>query len=305
MTITMKKFKHRLFSVLIPCLVFLPVTLSLTAEISAAEESSFDAGAVEIAVIAGSTPAVLGMQDDNSSLGTGAEQGMDTDTEGSATMNDSMEESSEAMSFFDLLRQAGNIRYAIFAVFIIGLFLIILKVFDIFSDRRRSTGLISHSFRTMNLKEIVSTVSSESSHLMSNVSSTLLNVYQTSLNAENLQDEITTFSRIQQEKYNSFSKRVDFLSDTAGALGLLGTVWGMFMVFSSGSLEKDTILAGMGVALLTTLLGLIVSIILNFLSTLIQGYFAGYLESVVKKADELRFRLLEISQENGSIKGTS
>ncbi|PTM14701.1 MAG: hypothetical protein DA443_04385, partial [Bacteroidetes bacterium] len=81
------------------------------------------------------------------------------------------------------------------------------------------------------------------------------------------------------------------------ALGLLGTVWGMFMVFSSGSLDKDTILAGMGVALLTTLLGLVVSITLNFFSTLIQGYFSGHLENVVQKADELRFRLLEISQD--------
>jgi len=206
-------------------------------------------------------------------------------------------ESETTMSFFDLLRQAGSIRYAIFAVFIIGLFLIVLKVFDVSSDKRRSTGLLGNSYQTMNLKEIVSDVSAETSHLMSNISSTLLNVYQTSLNAENLQDEISTFSRIQQEKYNSFAKRVDFLSDTAGALGLLGTVWGMFMVFSSGSLEKDTILAGMGVALLTTLLGLVVSITLNFFSTLIQGYFSGHLENVVQKADELRFRLLEISQD--------
>ena len=206
-------------------------------------------------------------------------------------------ESETTMSFFDLLRQAGSIRYAIFAVFIIGLFLIVLKVFDVYSDKQRSSGLLGNSYQTMNLKEIVSDVSAETSHLMSNISSTLLNVYQTSLNAENLQDEISTFSRIQQEKYNSFAKRVDFLSDTAGALGLLGTVWGMFMVFSSGSLEKDTILAGMGVALLTTLLGLVVSITLNFFSTLIQGYFSGHLENVVQKADELRFRLLEISQD--------
>lgn len=208
----------------------------------------------------------------------------------------SMDSNESAMSFFDLLRQAGSIRYAIFAVFVIGLFLIVLKVIDVYSDKRRGTGLLENSYQNMNLKDIATEVSAETSHMMSTISSTLLNVYQTSLNAENLQDEISTFSRIQQEKYNSFAKRVDFLSDTAGALGLLGTVWGMFMVFSSGSLEKDTILAGMGVALLTTLLGLVVSITLNFFSTLIQGYFSGHLEQVVQKADELRFRLLEISQ---------
>ena len=214
-----------------------------------------------------------------------------------------MDGNESAMSFFDLLRQAGSIRYAIFAVFVIGLFLIVLKVIDVYSDKSRGTALLENSYQNMNLKDIATDVSAETSHMMSTISSTLLNVYQTSLNAENLQDEISTFSRIQQEKYNSFAKRVDFLSDTAGALGLLGTVWGMFMVFSSGSLEKDTILAGMGVALLTTLLGLVVSITLNFFSTLLQGYFSGHLEQVVQKADELRFRLLEISQSSNGNQG--
>lgn len=68
------------------------------------------------------------------------------------------------------------------------------------------------------------------------------------------------------------------------------------MVFSSGTLERDDILAGMGLALMSTLLGLVVSITLNFASTLTEGYFTKRLSKVTNKADELRFRLIELSE---------
>jgi biopolymer transport protein ExbB/TolQ len=40
----------------------------------------------------------------------------------------------------------------------------------------------------------------------------------------------------------------------------MGTVWGMFTVFFQGSAEQEVILRGMGIALITTLLGLVVTI---------------------------------------------
>ena len=54
----------------------------------------------------------------------------------------------------------------------------------------------------------------------------------------------------------------------------------MFIVFSSGNLEREIILTGMGIALLTTLIGLIVSIALNFSSTLVYSYFMKRLDQV-------------------------
>ena len=50
-----------------------------------------------------------------------------------------------------------------------------------------------------------------------------------------LHDEIANFVQFQQDRFDTFRRRVDFLSDTAGALGLLGTVWGIFTVFLPGS----------------------------------------------------------------------
>lgn len=203
-------------------------------------------------------------------------------------------------NFWDLIGQAGPIRYPIFGIFLVGIFLIIMKSFELFMDRRQSEKLESAPMQTMNFHELFSLVKKQSDNMLSRISSTMLNVFNTSKNTESLHDEVVNYLHFQQENFNTFRSRVDFLSDTAGALGLLGTVWGMFIVFSSGNLEKEIILTGMGIALLTTLLGLIVSIALNFSSTLTHGYFMKRLDHVQAKAEEMRFRLLEIEDHRKS-----
>ena len=50
----------------------------------------------------------------------------------------------------------------------------------------------------------------------------------------------------------------------------------------------------MGFALITTLLGLIVSIFLNLSSTEIFSLFNRRLDRIAEKSDELRFRLMEL-----------
>lgn len=220
-----------------------------------------------------------------------------TDTTQVAQGEDELNESS---SIWALVREAGFIRYPIFGLLIVGLFLISLKVFELYRDRKKSTALMNTPFPDLNLKQMVRTLERETDHMLSRVMAKLVNVFQTNKNADYLHDEISNYNVQQQKNFNSFKNRIDFLSDTAGALGLLGTVVGMFRVFSSGSLEKETILAGMGLALMSTLLGLIVSIVLNFASTLTDGFFSKHLDKVTNKADEMRFRLIELSEDPDS-----
>ncbi len=204
-------------------------------------------------------------------------------------------------NLWDLIGQAGIMQYPIFGVLIVGIFLISLKVFELFSDKKLNSSLQETGFQQLTIKDIRIKVSNEPDHMLSRLMAKLLNVFITNRNADYLHDEISNYHSNEQHKYSTFKNRIDFLSDTAGALGLLGTVWGMFIVFSSGALEKDVILAGMGLALMSTLLGLVVSITLNFFSTITEGYFARHLESVSSKADELRFRLIELGENSNHI----
>ena len=198
-------------------------------------------------------------------------------------------------NLWSLTERAGPLRWPIYGVFIIGLFLVFAKVMELSSDRREAKTLQNIDFRRLNLQQIIDVVSSQRESMMSRLHAILLNVYQTQLEQSDLHDEIANFVRYQQDRFDTFKRRVDFLSDTAGALGLLGTVWGIFTVFSQGMLDDQIILTGMGFALITTLLGLIASIVLNLCSTEVFGIFNRRLDLIADKSDELRFRLMELA----------
>lgn len=197
--------------------------------------------------------------------------------------------------FWSLTQQAGPLRWPIFFVLAFGLVQVFLKLFEFVRDRSVSRELDSADLAAMQLPQIVSLVERQETSMLSSLQSTMLNVFQTRPGEGLLHDEISNFVTFQQDQFAVFQRRMEFLSDTAGALGLMGTVWGMFTVFFQGSAEQDVILRGMGIALITTLLGLIVSIILNLSATELSTFFSKRLEQVSRKSDELRFRLMELA----------
>lgn len=197
--------------------------------------------------------------------------------------------------FWSLTQQAGPLRWPIFLVLAFGLIHVFVKLYELVRDRSVSAGLRSVDYASMSLDEIAELVSRQESSMLASLQATMINVFQTRPGEGMLHDEITNFVRFQQDQFDVFRRRMEFLSDTAGALGLMGTVWGMFTVFFQGTAEQDVILRGMGIALITTLLGLIVSIVLNFSSTEVSTFFNKRLERVSTKSDELRFRLMELA----------
>lgn len=200
-------------------------------------------------------------------------------------------------NLWGLVGQARGFQYPIFLTLIIGLFLIAMKVYELYADQKEARDLETAKFPEMEGRRITLLVSNQDESMSARLHATMLNVFQTQRTADTLHEEISNFLQYQHDRFSTFKRRVDFLSDTAGALGLLGTVWGIFTVFSSGTADRQIILIGMGVALITTLLGLIVSIILNLSSTEVYSFFNRRLDEIGDKADELRFRLMELASE--------
>lgn len=197
--------------------------------------------------------------------------------------------------FWSLAELAGPLRWPIYATLAIGLWLAIHKLYELLRDRALGRELLGLDLRPLNLTQLRERVAAQPEHMLSSLQATMLNALRAGTGESTLHDEITNFAASQQDLFERFRRRMDFLSDTAGALGLLGTVWGMFEVFFQGTPDRDAILRGMGVALMTTLLGLVVSIILNLATTEIFTFFGSRLQQVSKKGDELRFRLLELT----------
>ena len=196
-------------------------------------------------------------------------------------------------NFWELIEQAGWFRWFILGVLVIGLFLIAKQSFELWSDARRSARMAKMDFTHLSVNQLEDQVRNESDHMLARLISTLLNVYRSSGVAIMLHEEAANFIQMEQERFGTFRQRVDFLSDSAGAFGLLGTVWGIFMVFSQRDLDPQNILGGMGLALITTLLGLVVSIILNLFSTEVSNKFTRRLDVVTAKADLARFKMMK------------
>jgi len=197
-------------------------------------------------------------------------------------------------TFWSLTKLGGGISLAIFIVLALGIFLISLKVYELIMDKFRSRALQKINYRHMSVGEVAKMIQKQPHSLAARLYSVLLSIFHSTGNTQDFHDEIANYLQLQQDRFATFKSRLVFLSDTAGALGLLGTVWGMFVTFFGGNLDSQRILNGMGLALVTTLIGLIVSIILNFFATEVFSLFNKRIEMLSEKADEFRLWLMAL-----------
>lgn len=199
-------------------------------------------------------------------------------------------------SLWDITLLAGFWRYIIIADFILGMMTILYKGTELALDGQRARELERLKFKRVTLVDVMRVIKNNKNSMLSQLFKRMLDLYQTRKSAEGFSDEIVDFVQIQQDRFQTFQTKMAFFSDTAGALGLLGTVWGMFLTFFGGDLEKHKILSGMGVALVTTLMGLVVSVFLNLFTTQTYSYFRKRIDKVTDLASEFRLRLHQMEQ---------
>ena len=121
----------------------------------------------------------------------------------------------------------------------------------------------------------------------------LFNVFSHQRSTASFTEITDSFIQYLKDTFNSFATRLSFLSDTAGALGLLGTVWGMFLLFYGADFDKTKIFQGMGLALSTTIIGLVISIVLNSLTTIVGNKFNAHLATINRVKEVFQDRLMK------------
>jgi len=206
-------------------------------------------------------------------------------------------EMGDISTFWSLTKLGGGISLAIFIVLAIGIFLITMQVYELIMDKVKSKELLATNYRQYSVSDVTKLVKNSPTSLIARLYAVLLTIFHTTGNTQDFHDEVANYLQLQQDRFDTFKSRLVFLSDTAGALGLLGTVWGMFVTFFGGNLDSQRILNGMGLALVTTLIGLVVSIILNFCSTEVFSVFNKRLQMTSSKADEFRLWLMAVVQQ--------
>lgn len=199
-------------------------------------------------------------------------------------------------SLWDITRFGGIFRWVIIGIFVLGMITVLYKVSELLLDNQHSHELEKLNLRKVTLVDVMRVIKNNKTSMLSHLFKYMLDLYQTRRSAEGFSNEIIDFVQIQQDRFQAFQTKMSFFSDTAGALGLLGTVWGMFLTFFGGDLEKHKILSGMGVALITTLMGLVVSIFLNLFTTQTHSYFRKRIDKVTDLGNQFRLRLHQLEQ---------
>jgi len=204
-----------------------------------------------------------------------------------------------ARNFAEWTEQGGWVMYPIYGVFILGLGIIVYQFVRVFFDNyyaRPIDGVIEKKLggKVMDaeteIAEIWQLVRDHPKSKIAQLLDRLCDLWHRDSSGEALYVEIESFVKSVKERYEVSRHFAVLLSDTAGALGLLGTVLGMYQTFMPGQLESSQIISGMGVALVTTIGGLIVSIILNFGISWAHSVFHRHLELVAERADLFRNR---------------
>ena len=208
-------------------------------------------------------------------------------------------------SFWELTKHAKEFRWPLFITFVIGITLVVKKIVDLLMDWKTSRIVCRVDFSQYQRSVQIEHFAKQYECTASNLLLMLLHTLKTSPEAARFTGEVEKFNDGQKQDFKTFQNRMTFWSDTAGALGLLGTVWGMFITFFRGDMDKQAILSGMGIALVTTLMGLVISVILNFFATEVSGFFNKILNRLSEMADRLWLRILEIQPLPASVSDIS
>lgn len=183
-----------------------------------------------------------------------------------------------------------------------GIMLIVYRGLVEHRDRLRSQSILQVKIRSNGIRNLVQMLRTGTPCRASRLLYQLILTFDKTNRAEPLGNDINQFLTAEKENFEGFNRLNGFLSEAAGALGLLGTVWGIFITFWSGKMDGPTILQGMSIALVTTISGLIISLVLNMGGTYIYTLFNRQLCQLSNKAEELRQALLYLEKKaNGNL----
>ena len=198
------------------------------------------------------------------------------------------------ISTLELMGQAGGFQWPILAVFVVGLGALMLCLVRLFLDRRAARRLIELPIETATRDQFELALQPIHINLHAQLLHSLLAVDGAGGAYRAMGQEIRSVAAIANADYLRTERLVSYCSSTAGGLGLLGTLVGIYTLFSAGARDPQVIFAGIAVAVVSTLLGLVASLLLELLETLAHRWASRYVELAAVWASRIRLRLMTL-----------
>jgi len=205
-------------------------------------------------------------------------------------------EQSDALSVWKIIKMTDWLFWPFVVITAAGIMLITYRTLLEHREKSQSQNLIQSQIKANSIRGLIQLARTSNTTRVSRLLYKMITTFYKTNRAEPIGDDINQFLATERESFETFSRINGFLSESAGALGLLGTVWGIFQTFHAGKLDGPTILQGMSISQVTTLVGLIISLILNMGGTYVFTQFNRQLNLLANKAEELRQVLLYLEK---------
>jgi len=200
--------------------------------------------------------------------------------------------SESVMAFIDKGKPIGHV---IIVLLVIGIFFVVDQLRVHWLEKIRGNEIYKADVADMKTEDVDALIGRNEKSRVGRLLKDVAGVYRQSADMSLISSEAEFYREKEEHRFNTFEARMAFFADTAGGLGLLGTVWGIYRGFAAKSVSQsnDDLLAAMGIALVTTFMGIVVSVILNWMSTEMGAAFRGRIMLALEKVEDYREMLVK------------
>ncbi|MCY4225757.1 MAG: MotA/TolQ/ExbB proton channel family protein [Bacteroidetes bacterium] len=176
-------------------------------------------------------------------------------------------------SFLDIIEYAQGFEWPLGALFFIGLFILVSAYVRQFRQWRGSRALMKIDTSNLTVDEFSIAIEKDSppNNPFRVIGGKLLEEFHRGGTAQTMIDYAYRHIDLDHEKYKETDRYITAAVYIALSLGLLGTLLGIFVLFMSGSRHEASDLVGLGIAVVSTMLALVVRLILWPLNVYLQA----------------------------------
>jgi len=180
-------------------------------------------------------------------------------------------------SIIEIIGLAGGFQWPILIVFVLGLGALMHTLVRLYQDERQSRELRNMDLSKMVTKDIRAAAQQPGQSVYHTILSGLTRHGQFAPDHGGRIKTVAAAVATLQESFTLTHKLVTYCSGAAGGLGLAGTLVGMYSSFAAAGTDPNTVYAGISLALISTLLGVAASLILEAADTFVNRYASKYL----------------------------
>jgi len=247
---------------------------------------------LQVVVLAAITVAVLNPL---TTIATAQDASPQADTPVLVTADDAeTSEKDHVETIRGFIEESGAIGYVILGLLVVGIVLVLDQLRVHWLEILRGKSIYGVSTRSINIDDIQDLITKAHGSRIAVLFSESISLFEDTHEHAALVSEADLFREKEESRFHNFESRMSFISDTAGGLGLLGTVLGIYQAFKvkGGGMDDQALLAAMGLALGTTFLGILVSVIVNWMSTEMGVAANKRILAALDRADALKETLV-------------